>query len=83
MVSLVIIALLGMAYLQQVKMDRFATAKYERDYMTLVINGILADLRGRLHEDVFENRQRGRAPGLPRLAGVWPKGPLLRPRRRA
>ncbi len=55
-VTLVMIALMGLAFLQQAKMDRFGTDRYERDYMDLVINGTLAEIRTQLHEDVFENR---------------------------
>lgn len=61
-IVLVLIALMGLAYLQQARMDRFATDEYERDYMPIVINGIMAEIRLQLAEDVFENQTR--AEGL-------------------
>jgi len=41
---LVIIALIGIAFLQRVRMDQFAIAGHDRNYMNLVINGILDDV---------------------------------------
>ncbi len=54
---LVVIALLGLSFLQQVRMDAFSSIHYERDYMELVINGILGKLGGILQEDVVVNRE--------------------------
>jgi len=52
---LVIIALIGIAFLQRVRLDQAATARHERNYMDLVINGILTEIGGQLTNDVFEN----------------------------
>ena len=57
---LVITAVIGMAFLQQVKMDRFATVTHERSYIDLVINGILSETREKLREDNYENFDLGR-----------------------
>jgi len=55
---LVIIALIGIAYLQRVRMDQFATARHERSYMNLVINGILAEVGGQMKADVELNQTK-------------------------
>lgn len=57
---LVIIALVGIAFLQRVRLDQAATARHERSYIDLVINGILAEIGGQMTEDIFENANNGR-----------------------
>ncbi len=59
-VVVMMIAFMGIAFIQQVKFDRFANQQYERDYMVFVINSILADLQTRLRDDVVDNFQAGR-----------------------
>lgn len=56
---LVIIALVGIAYLQRVRMDQFATERHERSYVNLVINGILGEVSTQMKDDVEENRTDG------------------------
>ncbi len=56
---LIIIALIGIAFLQRVRLDQFATARHERNYMDLVINGVLGDIGTQLEKDVFENWSDG------------------------
>ncbi|QQE11958.1 hypothetical protein JD969_00340 [Planctomycetota bacterium] len=50
-IVLVIIALLGLATLQQVKMDAFSVQRQKREYADLVINQTLDHLKGILGED--------------------------------
>jgi hypothetical protein len=52
---LVIIALVGIAFLQRVRLDQAATARHERNYMDLVINGILVEISNHLTDDLFDN----------------------------
>jgi hypothetical protein len=52
---LVIIALVGIAFLQRVRLDQAATARHERDFMDQVISGILSDITGQLKDDIFDN----------------------------
>ena len=58
-IILVLIALMGLAYLQQARMDRFATDEYERDYMPLVINGIIGDVRQIMTDDLEDRTNPG------------------------
>ncbi len=57
---LVIIALIGIAFLQRVRLDQAATARHERNYMDLVINGILSDIGNQLTDDIFDNTPTGK-----------------------
>lgn len=57
---LVIIALVGIAYLQRVRMDQFATARHERSYINIVINGILSEIGGQMQDDVELNQSSNR-----------------------
>ncbi len=57
---LVIIALVGIAFLQRVRLDQAATARHERDYIDQVISGILSEISGQMTEDVFDNATNGR-----------------------
>lgn len=52
---LVIIALVGIAYLQRVRTDQFATDRHERAYVNHVIQGILNDVTDTLKKDVDDN----------------------------
>ena len=52
---LVIIALVGIAFLQRVRLDQAATARHERDYIDQVISGILTEISNQLTDDVFDN----------------------------
>jgi hypothetical protein len=57
---LVIIALIGIAFLQRVRLDQAATARHERNYMNLVINGILSEVSTQLTNDIFDNTPTGK-----------------------
>lgn len=57
---LVIIALVGIAFLQRVRLDQAATARHERKFIDQVINGILADIGTQMTDDIFENANFGR-----------------------
>ena len=56
---LVIIALIGIAYLQRVRTDQFATNLYERSYINMVINGILDEVNTQVELDVEKNLEGG------------------------
>ncbi len=56
---LVIIALIGIAYLQRVRMDQYATARHERSYVNTVINGILGEVSDQLQYDLVANQSKG------------------------
>ena len=52
---LVIIALVGIAFLQRVRLDQAATARHEREYIDQVISGVLNEISNQLKDDVFDN----------------------------
>ncbi len=56
---LVIIAMVGIAYLQRARMDQFATARHERGYINHVINGILGEISTQMEQDVNRNQIKG------------------------
>ncbi|WP_432800268.1 hypothetical protein [Poriferisphaera sp. WC338] len=56
-VVLVIIAMLGLAMLQDAKMDAFSVDRYERNYIDEVINATIGEISLRLDKDIEEPMQ--------------------------